>query len=172
MSKKLYMYILVGVIALAIVLISNVFASTTKPGAEEDPLISKSYVDKKIEEAIKIASGTNSANGSSMDLDRIVAEVKRQINEGAVDGYIPVNAAKGQTLIGHEGTEIILRSGKATALCPESNGVVNVTAGSDLANGAEIKQNHLLIIPRYDGRGVYVASDEAWFLIKGGYDKA
>ncbi len=170
--KKKYTYVIIAAFAVAVVLISTVFASTPTGGTETDPLVSKSYVDKVVADAIKIASGTNASGGSSVDMDRIIADVKSELSKTSVEGYVPVNATKGQTLIGHEGTEIILRSGKATALAPESNGIVNVTSGSDLINGAEVKANNLMIIPRYDGRGVYVTSDDAWFLIKGGYDKS
>ncbi len=171
MFKKKYTYLVIAVAAIALVFISTVFANPPSPGAEQDPLVSKSYVDNLVADAIKIASGTNATGGSSIDMDRIISEVKSELSKTSVEAYVPVNATKGQTIIGHEGTEIILRSGKATALCPESNGVVNVSSGSDLLNGAEVKANNLLIVPRYDGRGVYVTSNDAWFLIKGGYDK-
>lgn len=82
--------------------------------------------------------------------------------------YTPVQLAAGQTLIGGEGTEIILRSGIATAIDNGANGVSDITAGVDLMTGADVGLNHLLLIPRNDGRGI-AAVTEIWVMIRGSY---
>lgn len=82
--------------------------------------------------------------------------------------YLPVKLEAGQTLIGDEGTEIILRSGEATAIDNGANGVSDVSAGKDLMTGNPVAANHLLLIPRKDGRGIAV-STEAWVIIRGNY---
>ena len=123
---------------------TNLLASDTQPGSAGDPLVTKSYVDDKISQL---------SGGASI--------------EPSV--YVPVSAASGQLLIGHEGTEIILRSGKGVAYCSGENGVVNVTTGEDVTDGAAVSANHMLIVPRYDGRGIRAETD-VWFMVKGGYD--
>jgi len=80
-----------------------------------------------------------------------------------------VRAVGGQRIIGGEGTEIILRGGQATAFTSGPDGLVNVTFGTELFGGESIPANHLLIVPRADGRGVNVHSAEAWFIIRGEY---
>jgi hypothetical protein len=82
--------------------------------------------------------------------------------------YIPVRLDAGQKLIGDEGTEIILRSGEATAIDNGLNGVSDITGGLDLLTGNKVTINHLLLIPRKDGRGISV-STEAWVMIRGNY---
>jgi len=84
-----------------------------------------------------------------------------------VSKYNVVDVEAGKTLIGKEGTEIILRSGICTIYSPVNFGVSDVTAGKDLLNGQSVTFNHLLIIPR-DGRGVKTKVDSV-FLIKGEY---
>lgn len=82
--------------------------------------------------------------------------------------YQPLRLEAGQKLIGDEGTEMILRSGEATAVDNGANGVSDITAGKDLMTGNIVTANHLLLIPRKDGRGI-VVSTEAWIMIRGNY---
>ena len=82
--------------------------------------------------------------------------------------YLPVRLDAGQKLIGDEGTEIILRSGEATSIDNGVNGVSDITEGLDLMTGNKVAANHLLLIPRKDGRGI-VVSTEAWVMIRGNY---
>ena len=146
-------FIVLSVSAAAIC--ASVFSTglAADPGSQSDPLVSKSYVDKKIEEALGAVSEGTTGNTSG----------------GSADTYVPVSATAGGIIIGHEGTEIILRSGSATAFVGGENGLVNATTGAELMNGAAVEKNNILIIPRFDGRGVQAATD-AWFIIKGGYE--
>ncbi len=110
-----------------------VFAgSTVLPGSEDDPLVSRSYVDSMMKMNV-------------------------------------VELSSGQSLIGYSGTEIILRSGDATVIDSELGGLCDVTAGSDLAKGAEVPRNHLLLVPRDDGRGIKVTSN-AFIMVRGKFD--
>lgn len=122
-------------------------------GGIDDPIVSKSYVDDKINQVIELI---NNLGSNSND---IVAEPYI---------YQPVFVETGQTILGHEGTEIILRSGVGVVVTLGSDGITNLTKGIDLANGQSVEKNNLLIIPREDGRGIKVSSS-AWFLVKGGY---
>lgn len=82
--------------------------------------------------------------------------------------YTPISLTAGQRLIGGEGCEIILRSGEASAIGNSNNGVSDVTAGMDLMTGAVVGQNHLMLVPRNDGRGIYAITD-IWVMIRGEY---
>lgn len=144
---------LVGILSIAaavVMVMGSVYAADA--GSQSDPLVSKSYVDDKIEQVMaKIGSG--STNGST-----------------AVSGttFTPVNVAVGKTIIGEEGTEMILRAGKAGVVISGSEGISDVTTGQTLYNGHNATLNHLNIISRADGRGFKV-TENAWFLVKGGY---
>lgn len=153
----------------------TVFAATV--GTESDPLVSKSYVDSKIEQVLTLINGNGTGGGTaSVDTDAIVNQVIEKINGGelsggsvAVDGYVPVSVAVGQTIYGGEGTELILRAGKGEVKVSGVDGIADITTGNELATGAKVTKNHLMIVPRNDGRGVKV-TEAAWFLVKGEYE--
>jgi len=73
----------------------------------------------------------------------------------------------GSILVAEAGVEFILRSGQATAVTGP-DGMVDTTAGRDILNGETIPTNHLLLVPRSDGRGI-IANTDVWIMIKGGY---
>src|SRR5665647_1744742 len=109
--------------------------------------------------------------GVSAGVDNPGSETDPVVTKSYVDSkvsYLPVKREAGQTLIGDEGTEIILRSGEATAIDNGANGVSDISAGKDLMTGNLVAVNHLLLIPRKDGRGIMV-STEAWVIIRGNY---
>jgi len=141
MRKKLYIF---G-IGLAFIA-GGLFLTNTLQGAvsggQGDPVVTRSYVDMRINEALQHVQ--------------------------AGDVFTPVFVSAGNIVLAAEGTEIILRSGTATAHVPGPDGIVNITSGQDMPHGAAISRNNLLIIPREDGRGI-AATTDAWFIIKGGY---
>ena len=124
----------------------------SEPGSERDPLVSISYVDKKIDE---LKNYIDSKSSSAVSKAGEELEI--------------VNLERGQALIGESGTEIILRSGKATALASEFGGLADLTSGKDIVMGEEITSNHLLLIPRTDQRGAYALTD-AIFMVRGSYN--
>jgi hypothetical protein len=130
--------VMISVFALTVA----VSAASGTPGSESDPVVTKSYVDSQI--AQLKSSGVST------------------------DSYKAVQLTAGQKLIGGEGTEVILRSGEATAIDNGANGVSDVTGASDLMTGQTIALNHLLLIPRSDGRGLH-AITEAWVMVRGSY---
>ncbi len=83
------------------------------------------------------------------------------VTRSYVDQYTTlqvVSLTAGQQLVADAGAEIILRAGKATAVA-SSGGVADLTAGKDLKSGEVIVANHLLLIPRSDGRGLKAGTD-------------
>jgi hypothetical protein len=93
------------------------------------------------------------------------------VTKGYVDSktaYSPISLTPGQKLIGSVGTEVILRSGEATAIGNAENGVSDITAGADLMTGQPVGLNHLLLIPREDGRGI-TATTDIWVMVRGTY---
>ncbi|MDD4565321.1 MAG: hypothetical protein PHE79_07625 [Eubacteriales bacterium] len=130
------------VIVITILGLTVVVAASDTPGSKEDPVVTKSYVDNQITELM--SSG------------------------GSTETYKSIMLTAGQKLIGNEGTEVILRSGEATAIDNGANGVSDVTGAMDLMTGKSISQNHLLLIPRSDGRGIQ-ANTEIWVMVRGTY---
>lgn len=149
----------------------TVFAAVV--GTQEDPLVSKSYVDSKISQVLTLIN--DNGTGSKADTDAIAEEVMKKISEGevsggavAVDTYVPVSVAVGKTIYGAEGTELILRAGKGTVTVSGVDGIADLTTGNELKTGDKATKNHIMIVPRDDGRGIKV-TEAAWFLVKGGY---
>ncbi|WP_026476650.1 hypothetical protein [Alkaliphilus transvaalensis] len=129
-----------------------VYAAGKEPGSTDDPLVTVSFVEQKI--------------------NQIKAYVDDQIrtapSTGGATTLEVVNVGAGQTLVAGQGTEMILRSGRATAVASPGGGLSDVTAGRDITTGEVIPQNHLLIIPRADGRGAK-AETATIFMVRGSY---
>lgn len=135
------------VLTLAIgVLIGQVGHADTpsQPGSADDPIVTKSYVDAKL------ANGGGGGTGGS-------------------DAFAVVQLSSGQVLKGGAGTEIILRAGSATAVASVNGAVVDVSGAADLPQGAAVAVNHLLLIPRNDGRGVKNVSSTGFYMVRGSY---
>ncbi|HHU17507.1 MAG TPA: hypothetical protein GXZ70_04700 [Clostridiales bacterium] len=130
------------VIVITILALTVVAAASETPGSKEDPVVTKSYVDNQI--------------------------ARLMGNGGSTETYKAIMLTAGQKLIGHEGTEVILRSGEATAIDNGVNGISDVTGAMDLMTGQKVAQNHLLLIPRSDGRGIQ-ATTEIWVMVRGTY---
>ncbi|MDG0811804.1 hypothetical protein [Cohnella rhizosphaerae] len=131
---------IIGVIALTLAvgaanIVQSVYADVQKttPGGSEDPIVTKSYVDQKIDAITNGQSGGEGAGVSS----------KLQV----------VTVPLGSTLLVEEGGELIVRTGKAIAVSSDSNGLSDMTDGLDIAPGKPVGKNHLILFPRA-GRGV------------------
>lgn len=140
-----------------ILIVFSIFLFSTfvfsEPGSENDPLITLSYFNKEIDKLKSYID--NKLLGTS--------------NVGGTTNLEVVELESGQSLIGEAGTEIILRGGKASVIAGELGGISDITEGKDLSMGIMVPANHLLIIPRDDGRGAYVVED-AIFLVRGAYE--
>ncbi|TYP57821.1 hypothetical protein [Thermosediminibacter litoriperuensis] len=141
-------------ILLALVVFSGfglmVRADIGEPGSEDDPLVTKSYVDRVVSELKGYFDKGVPVTGPAQDLEVVYLE-------------------KGDRLIAGKGTEIILRSGTALIVDSENGGIADVTGGKDLRKGEKVPQNHLLIVPREDGRGV-VAQTSLVLLVRGSFE--
>lgn len=152
-------------------LYSAVSAADAQPGSADDPLVTRSYVDKRVGEVMRVlesgSGGVSAALGEDDLMEQIEYAVRQQVQKTQGTTFSPVSVEMGQTIYGGEGTEMILRSGSGHIIT-SSDAVVNVTTGLDLKHGAAVPKGNLLIFPRDDGRGVRTA-DSCWFLVKGDY---
>lgn len=141
MQKNRWMISLVALIAIVIVAgAAGVSGAESGAGSAQDPVVTKSYVDTLF--------ATVSKGGASI--------------------FLVVEVPAGARLIGEAGTEMILRGGKATALDNGVDGISDLTAGKDLKSGVSVTTNHLLLVPKADGRGIS-CSTQSWVMVKGGY---
>lgn len=124
-----------------------------EPGDTDDPVVTKSYIVDVVVPQLK-------------------AYVEQKISGGTSDSYSDtfavVNVKAGQKVIFDSGAEFILRKGSGTIIGTDLGGIADTTYGYDLPDGSEMPSNHMLIVPRDDGRG-FIASNDVIVMIKGGY---
>lgn len=117
-----------------------------EPGSAADPLVSMSYLHAYVQQHAGGGGGT----------------------------FTVVNVPPGQAIVGGAGTELILRAGNAVAVGNSAgDGISNVTLGKDMKHSEKLPANHLLIVPRADGRGAAVpaaSGGSAIFMVRGPYE--
>jgi len=169
MKFKLHKFSIIIVLLLLISIGFNIATAITdgaEPGSEQDPLISKSYVDDVMaKNAAEVALLKQQVEQQKNQID----ELKNQLQSGGSEGFIVLALEKGQTLLPGGGTELILRNGVATAVSGQNgDNLADVTSAKDLVKGAAVVVNHLLISSRDDGRGIK-ASGICYLLVRGAY---
>jgi len=138
-----------------------VMASNIEPGSTEDPIVTQSYVELRNQQL-------------KFYIDESIKKIQSSIGQSGGTGqggsvFEVVNVPAGKKLVAAGGTELILRSGEATAIGNSvGDGISNVTIGQDLKNGTVLQRNHLIIVPRSDGRGANSKTNTI-FMVKGGY---
>ncbi|UVI29914.1 hypothetical protein [Paenibacillus spongiae] len=117
------------------------------PGSVQDPIVTKSYVEQQVAALVKAEMAKQgSGSGSSGD--------KEQVGGGAE--YKVVSVPLGKKLIAKGSAEFVVRAGKPVAFVPDTNGIANLTEGTDLTNGMTVPINHQILVPR-SGRGIMSA---------------
>ena len=116
-------------------------ASEAKPGSVNDPLITKSYLESYIN---SLGLSDNSEGG----------------------GYSKVTLGKGSTLIGSEGTEVMLYSGSANAYVKGAQ-LVNITMGEVCDDGMTLGKYCVYLCP--DKSAGIVAESDVVVYVKGAY---
>jgi len=145
--KKLAVLVLAITVLLVSVGMNQMFAA---PGDSSDPVITLSYIESVLMTNVK----------------KVIDEQLAKTQETST--FQVVTVAKGHTLLGEAGTELILRMGKAKIVSTPKGGIANVTSGVDLANGTDVPPNSLLIVPLGDGRGMEILEDVI-VMVKGNY---
>lgn len=130
-------------------------ATLAAPGSDQDPLVTKSYVDQAI-------------NNLAALIDNIFPGEPGTPPPTTATSLRVVQVAAGERLIASEGSEFILRSGNATAIGGTGGGIPDLTAGKDLPNNTAIPANHLLLFPRSDQRGIR-ATTNIIVMVRGEY---
>lgn len=141
----------------AVLLVCSAAVVSAVPGDNSDPVVTKSYIDKVIAEVKAYVDSKDISPGTVTPA-----------TSGVSSTYQVLNVSKGQKITMGESTEFILRAGNGVVFSGTQGGIADVTGGTDLLSGEQVPQNHLLIIPRSDGRG-FTAKTEAVIMIRGSY---
>lgn len=182
-NKKIHSFLASIVICTSVIGINSDLAYT-EPGSQTDPLVTKGYVDKKFDELkdsmkSEVEIGVKSNLGNIKDtMDKMEREIKLlSLSGDKENGSVEIISEKfavlelkrGQKIVADESTEMILRSGTATVIGSKAGGISDITEGRDLGPDEEIAKNHLIIVPRTDGRGITVKSGTIFIMVKGRY---
>ncbi|MBR1968756.1 MAG: hypothetical protein IKA17_00150 [Clostridia bacterium] len=124
----------------ALVVLFVIAAYAAQPGTDADPLVTKSYIENV---------------------------VYPYVNNAAKFRVVNVPAKK--SVICYAGTEVVVRSGLCTVIADKNGGLSDVTAGADIQNAEIVPLNHMVVVPRSDGRGIWAAMDSI-VMIKGDYN--
>lgn len=172
-KKYIIVAAFIGMITTSLIMTKPAFSD---PGSQDDPLVTLSYVENRVNQIIyyideKIKTLTDLVEQNKVETAEIIEKIgDSNLNSNSLASSLEVVELKnGQRLICKNGTEIILRGGKAKVIASQLGGLCDVTGGKDLGMGQDVPANHLLIIPRDDGRGVYV-EEYAIFMIRGEYE--
>lgn len=152
-------------------------------GSADDPLITLSYINKvytpMLSRAIDsaIADSLKAVNDKLKDADSQtlnVPDISGGSNSPDVSGaYIVLELKKGQRVRANsESLEVILRQGGTALVISQykEQGIADLTSGTELLDGVGLPVNHALLIPRADGRGIYVTSSVAYIMVRGDYE--
>jgi hypothetical protein len=137
------------------------------PGSTQDPLASVSYVTQAISSALQGQVPSLITQGVQAALPGVVTPLVQSTVQTQLQAALKslptggasvavVSVPPGQEIVAAEGTEFVLRGGSATVqLAPTSGGgLADLTTGQNLAQGAVVPQNQLLIAARSDERGL------------------
>lgn len=171
----------------------------TNYSSEDDPLISLSYVNEVLLPQIKdmiyqIIGGEDIGDivatapvETTKEPEPTEAPTAAPETTAAPEEFFPegtvntgsrfavINLLEGQTVFASVNScEVIVRSGSTKVISPftvkwEEQGVSDITDGKEIYNDEAVPNNHNIIIPRDDGRGIVALEGGSWVMIRGDY---
>lgn len=179
MKTKHFIFIICAGVLLTIgIFYDRTSAASNDPGTITDPLVTKGYVDQAIEKITKQVESITGQKGSTTQPTNI-SEIYKYIDDklagtnvtggSSSEGFVVLDLAPGKKIIGEISCELIVRSGEVKAIGNDvGDGISNVTEGKDIKDGEIVPNNHLLIIPRSDGRGLFIEK-KSFVMVRGKY---
>ena len=150
-KKRMIMVSLAAALTLSV---GGIAYAATTAGTAEDPLVTKSYIDSKMEDIKKYIDSQIASGGASSP---------------STNGYEVLELKEGDTLLLGGGSTLILRTGGAKIIASENGGISDTTDGVDLQTDEAVPANHMLIIPRSDGRGIRCTT-KVFAMVNGTYE--
>lgn len=136
-------------------------------GSQGDPLVTLSYLNETYLQALlkKVDEKIAARNG---EIVRQLGGTPTAGTGTAADSFAVASLAKGQTLSGGIGCEVMLRVGTAVCVSPSNPGLIDESSASALNGGGALVQNHLYMMT-IEGRGVKATSASVKVLVRGTY---
>ena len=144
--------------------------NTDTAGTIDDPLVTVSYLNSQYKKTVEsMIANAMLGSGADFDLNGLISSLIEDALPQTGTAFAPVFFAENSVVFLGEGTEVILRSGKAKIMSPHTDmGLSNTTQGYDAPDGEDIIFNNVYICPRNDLRG-FITDTDCWFMIKGNY---
>ncbi len=162
--KNYFAWVMVFAVMLA------VFATAAgEYNTKNDPLVSLSYVEKlrtELKAEIKAEMEDSIA-------DMVKEEIAKQSQGGGNAEYVfkTITLKVGEKLIAKSSCEIMVRAGACKAITPSvSQSLIDKTTDTSLSNGMDIVKNHLISVPKADGRGIISVWNGTEIMIRGDYE--
>ncbi|WP_308636662.1 hypothetical protein [Paenibacillus silvisoli] len=150
--------------------------TTVIPGSANDPVVTKSYIDKQVADLVKaeLAKQTGQSGSGVKEIQDMLDAFRAEMEQsgGGSQQVEVVTVPVGKRLIAKDGAEFIVRAGKAMAYSGDSNGISDLTDGKDIKSGYDVPNNHLILFPR-GGRGVTAQTGQKTgltVLVRGQYE--
>lgn len=160
-------------IATAVVAAIGVTAAAAYDSSE-DPLITLSYLTKifkteLLEELNNSIEDEIARRMDNLDISDYTSSGSSSVTT-ASSSYEVVELGYGDALYAASACDIMLRSGSAYCLAPDaSQGISDYTAGVEIYNYQYLTKNHMCLIPRGDGRGIFADSESVFVMVRGEY---
>lgn len=143
--------------------------------SSEDPLITWSFLNDIFKPEILDAIDDRFAEydivlEENKDKEDPSDDYAEETVSAASMAYEVIELKYGDAIYAVSACDIMLRSGSATCIAPdEKQGIADYTSGEEIYNGMPLTKNHMCLIPRGDGRGVYAASESVFIMVRGDY---
>lgn len=177
MKKSKRWTMLVAALALTGLFVGAALAAT---GDQNDPLVTKSYLDQIVmPDLVSQVEAKTAARQEELKtaLNSQIEQYKKDIasmgtgGSGASASYTLVTLTSGQTMYLEVGCEVMLRVGAATVNAGTSPALIDISTGGAINNGAALTQNHLYMATIAD-RTITPTAATVRLLVRGGYSVA
>ena len=165
-NKFMSFCIMVSVLIIATIVSLSIYAN------ENDEIIYTETIeiDEKVKRFLNTDQELIMSGEEDLVVESVLAELESIMTYDDELAFQEVVAEKNQIVLCSFGcSEIILISGNAEVYCEGDTGFIDITNGKEHLDGVNIEKNHLFVMPVPEKNGALVTSDEATFLIRGGY---
>ncbi len=152
-SKKIFVIVICALLA-GLMLGAGVYAAVSY-GSQEDPLITKSYVDTVLVPQLE--------QDFAAELEAMMPDSPENSGD-----FVLLSLENGQKVVCGIGCEIILREGSGLCFAVSGPAMVDTTGGASVEAGGYLMANHLYVVSG-QGNGFTAYGTVTKVLIKGEY---
>ncbi len=158
-----------GLESTAAQLTSEVAALNNEVSSLKNTVTSLESVNASLENKIAALENSNQPGTTpETAAPSIDSEPAEQESSSAV--FEVVELTWGDALYAVTACEIQLRAGEAFCIAPDpTQGLADITTGDEVYHGQSLVKNHMLLIPRGDGRGIMANSQSVFIMVRGEY---